>query len=48
MMGPSIGDILIGLLPLVLFVGLFVFIALVMQRQARALERIASVLEKKP
>jgi preprotein translocase subunit YajC len=47
MAGPSIGDFVIAFLPLLLFVGLYVFIIRIMRRQTKAIERIADALEKR-
>ena len=46
-MGPSPADIAISLLPLLLVLGLWAFIVALLRRQAKALERIASALEKR-
>ncbi len=47
MAGPSIGDFVIAFFPLVLLVGIYVLIIRIMQRQTKAIERIADVLEKR-
>ena len=48
MTGPTAGDFVLAFLPLLLLGGLYVIGLLIGQRQAKALERIAAALEKRP
>ncbi len=48
MSGPSVGDLVVAFVPIILFGGLYIIGLLIGQRQARALERIATALEKRP
>ncbi len=54
MMGPTIPDILLGILPMVLLLGVFYIVmrkfigrGSLIDRQVKALERIADALEKR-
>jgi hypothetical protein len=48
MAGPTAGDLVVALGPLVLLGALYVIGLLIGLRQAKALERIAATLEKRP
>lgn len=47
MTGPTAGDLVVAFGPLILFGGLYLLALLLMRRQTKALERIATALEKR-